>query len=73
MKEGLLAYLACPSCEAELDLAVTRREGSEIIEGALRCRGCGRSFAITRAIPRLLSDRLVGDQRKTADAFGWQW
>lgn len=73
MKDRLVAYLACPACEAALALTVARREGDEVMEGALGCRGCGRSYAIARGIPRLLAGPLGESEQKTADAFGWQW
>jgi SAM-dependent methyltransferase len=73
VKAGLVDYLACPACQAELDLTVSKRDGEEIVDGTLRCRGCGRSYAIVRAIPRLLAERLAADKQKTADAFSWQW
>ena len=74
MKEKLLAYLVCPSCNASLDLSVTRTESEEIIEGALRCRNCATSFPISAGVPRFAD--LAGvesDKRATAAGFGWQW
>lgn len=72
MKERLLHYLACPECSGELHLEATRREGIEIMEGALSCGGCARSYAIHRGVPRFAED--VSELEKdTAAAFGYEW
>ena len=74
MKERLLPYLVCPSCEASLDLSVTKTEDGEIIEGELRCTSCSSSFPITAGIPRFANLEYVeSDKRATAAGFGWQW
>ena len=73
MKDSLLAYVVCPACQAELDLTVLSRDAQEIVDGAPPCRGCGRRYAIVRAVPRLLAGHLAADKQKTADAFSWQW
>ena len=74
MKETLLSYLVCPSCEAPLDLSVTKTEDGEIVEGTLSCSSCSSSFAITAGIPRFANlDHVESDKRATAAGFGWQW
>lgn len=74
MKETLLPYLICPSCESLLDLSVAKNEDGEIIEGELRCTSCSSSFSITAGIPRFANlDRVESDKRATAAGFGWQW
>ena len=74
MKQSLLAYLVCPSCEATLDLSVTKTEDVEIIEGELRCTSCSSSFPITSGIPRFANlDHVESEKRATAAGFGWQW
>ena len=74
MKQTLLSYLVCPSCNAPLDLSVAKVEGEEIIEGALRCARCAISFPIKAGIPRFADlAEIESDKRATAEGFGWQW
>jgi SAM-dependent methyltransferase len=74
LKRSLLPYLVCPSCEAPLDLSVTKIEDGEIMEGELRCTSCPSSFPITSGIPRFANlDNVESDKRATAAGFGWQW
>ena len=74
MKETLLSYLVCPSCEGPLDLSVRSAEQTEIMEGEFRCPACTSSFPITSGIPRFANlDQLKSDKRATATGFGWQW
>jgi len=74
LKEKLLSYLACPSCEGTLNLYVRHCEDGEIIEGELRCISCVVSFPITGGIPRFASlEQVESDKRATAENFGWQW
>lgn len=75
MKNSLLQYLACPSCGGVINLLVVgRTEASEIMEGDLVCAGCARRFPISRGIPRFADPATAeGDQRATAESFGWQW
>ena len=74
MKEKLLSYLVCPSCNGALDLSVQKTEQQEIIEGALRCNACATTFPITRGIPRFAElSQVESDKQATAANFGWQW
>ena len=74
MKEKLLSYLVCPSCDGALELTVEKSEQQEIIEGALRCRNCASSFPISAGVPRFADLAVVeSDKRATAAGFGWQW
>jgi SAM-dependent methyltransferase len=75
MKERLLPYLACPVCSGEIVLAETAvRDGAEIMEGALNCSSCARSFPITRGVPRFASlDNVEADKAATAENFGFSW
>lgn len=75
MKERLLQYLSCPSCASAIKLASVRaRESVEIIEGELSCGSCGKTWPVTRGIPRFASLETVEDDKAaTATNFGWQW
>ena len=54
MKPELMDILACPVCRGELELTVTREDDGEIVEGSLRCTGCGETYPIEDSIPNLL-------------------
>jgi SAM-dependent methyltransferase len=74
LKEKLLLYLVCPTCEGSLDLSINNSENEEIIEGELRCTACASSFPITSGIPRFANlEQVESDKRATAAGFGWQW
>jgi SAM-dependent methyltransferase len=74
LKEALLTYLICPTCEGPLDLSVAKADDGEIMQGELRCQSCARSFPIISGIPRFANlDELQSDKRATAAGFGWQW
>lgn len=74
LKEKLLSYLVCPACEGSLDLAASKSDGTEIVEGALNCTACGKTFPIVRGIPRFANlQQVESGKRATAAGFGWQW
>ena len=66
----LAADLVCPVSSHPLHLS---RNGDGSDAGELTCTGCGLRWPIRRGIPRLVPPDLVDQQRRTADAFGWQW
>lgn len=61
MKPDLLEILCCPNCKADLELAVTKREGDEIVEGTLTCLQCHHPYPIEAGIPNLLPPEIEGD------------
>jgi uncharacterized protein YbaR (Trm112 family) len=75
MKQRLLQYLACPSCQEDIQqLSVSQSEGQEIMEGELGCCGCGRTYPVVRGVPRFVEAALMDpDKAATAEKFGWQW
>lgn len=75
MKERLLGYLACPSCQGEIrTLSVTKTEAAEIIEGQLECSRCHRNFPVVRGIPRFAQvTEIDPNKAATAEKFGWSW
>jgi SAM-dependent methyltransferase len=64
MKADATRFFVCPDCQGDLRLHAV--ESGEIVEGRLDC-GCGRSYPVTRGIPRF-----VGGEEYT-DTFGRQW
>ena len=75
MKQRLLQYLACPSCESKIRLlSVDQEEDGEILEGYLECSSCSRRFAIVRGVPRFAElNEVEAAKAATAANFGWQW
>jgi SAM-dependent methyltransferase len=75
MKEGLLEYLACPSCNSEIVLtSIKHKDKTEIIEGVLGCKNCSQDFKIVRGVPRFAElDKIEADKAATANNFGWEW
>ena len=54
MRRDLMDILACPVCKGPLTLSVTRDDGSEILDGTLRCAACAVDYPISDGIPNLL-------------------
>lgn len=52
MHHRLLDLLACPGCGGDLALEPTHVDGEDVVDGRLRCRGCGREAPVTGGIPR---------------------
>ena len=73
MKKRLLEFIVCPGCGGPLELRTDKTEGEEIIEGALACGGCRKSFPVMRGVPRLQPEAVSIEQQATADAFGYEW
>jgi uncharacterized protein YbaR (Trm112 family)/ubiquinone/menaquinone biosynthesis C-methylase UbiE len=75
MKRELLEFLVCPDCQGELSCEVFSEDESGIIAGKLHCPACEQVFPIRDEIPRFITTEspLQGENKKTADAFGWEW
>lgn len=58
MYDSALALLACPHCRGDLALSAETRDpdDGEILEGALGCVSCGKSFPVTNGIPRFVTE-----------------
>ncbi|MCI4325250.1 MAG: methytransferase partner Trm112 [Thermoplasmata archaeon] len=54
MKPDLMEILCCPVCKGDLTLTSTKTEGTEILQGNLRCAKCALDFPIDDGIPNLL-------------------
>ena len=67
MKPALLDILVCPGCQKALELRSDVHKGLEVLEGALRCPGCGRDYPIVAGVPRFV------DTGAYASSFGRQW
>lgn len=73
MKLRLLDLLRCPDCRTELSCEASEQRGAEIVAGALRCSNCGAEYPISAGVPDFVPGSVNKDQRKTAEAFGWEW
>jgi SAM-dependent methyltransferase/uncharacterized protein YbaR (Trm112 family) len=82
MRKALLDLLACPACFGALSLeARDEAEDGHILEGVLRCEGCGGSHAVEKGVPNMLpagdalieGEDLSGLQEATIDRFGYEW
>ena len=68
MRPEHLVHLSCPECRSPLEIAeVTARAEERIVEGALRCTLCRKSWPIRRSIPRFV------ELANYARSFGEQW
>jgi SAM-dependent methyltransferase len=73
MKPALLSLLRCNRCAAEFSLSSTVADGTEVMEGALACSGCGAVFPIVRGVPRFVDQSISADKHATANAFAYEW
>jgi len=68
---NLLETLCCPLCRNRLTVSSTvRSETGELLDGSLRCSGCGHVFPVASGVPDLLPET---HHRNTARAFSFQW
>lgn len=68
MQPSLLDRLACPSCQADLQLSISEQlADGDIWTGSLRCGGCSVVFPIHESIPRFVP------AENYASSFGFQW
>jgi SAM-dependent methyltransferase len=73
MKRRLLDMLACPRCGQGLAIAPeTGTDDATVEDGDLVCTQ-GHHWTIERGVPRLAPQDLPEPQRRTAEAFGWEW
>ena len=72
MKQKLIDFLVCPTCRKDVDVKIQKKQGSEIIEGSIKCHECKDDFKITNGIPRFVIDN-TKDFVKTEDAFSEKW
>lgn len=69
MKKRLLELLACPDCGGDV---IGDFEG-ELLEGELKCSGCGRLFSVEQGVPNLLPSALNEEAAVVAEQFADQW
>ncbi len=54
MKRDLMDILCCPLDKHGLELEVTEKDDTEVLEGELVCTECGEVYPIEDGIPNLL-------------------
>src|SRR5262245_15339566 len=70
MRRKLLDIVVCPTCRGSFELDVyATADALEVIEGALRCRGCAATYPVIGGVPRLLSAALLARMRRRYPAF----
>jgi SAM-dependent methyltransferase len=67
VKRTLLEILACPRCHAALSSTPAVNAADDLLEGVLRCTGCGVEYPIRNGIPRFVP------ADNYAASFGMQW
>ncbi|MBU1694225.1 MAG: methyltransferase domain-containing protein [Verrucomicrobia bacterium] len=70
MKPGLMKALVCPFHKEALELAAASCEGSEVMEGELRCPACPQPYRIAGGIPRLAGLPASGHDAPAQPAAG---
>lgn len=67
MKERLVQWLVCPTCQTDLTLTIGERSGDEILSGALKCTSCSKEYPVRRGVPRFVeTDKYVNN-------FSFEW
>ncbi len=70
MRRTLLDVILCPRCHGSFALdAFTRAPGEQVVDGALHCQGCMRSYPVIGGVPRLLAPELLRGMRPRYPEF----
>jgi SAM-dependent methyltransferase/uncharacterized protein YbaR (Trm112 family) len=73
MRTGLIEFLCCPSCKADLDLVDDTSSGRTVVSGALRCSGCGERYPIRQGVPDFVSPHDDESVQQTTSGFADNW
>jgi SAM-dependent methyltransferase/uncharacterized protein YbaR (Trm112 family) len=74
MKERLVNYLVCPSCQGDLELSTEEMNGIEVTTGSLKCNSCAVAYPIVRGVPRFANLGEIGVEKAAiASSFGFEW
>ncbi|MBZ5557459.1 MAG: methyltransferase domain-containing protein [Acidobacteriia bacterium] len=71
MLKTVLHRLRCPACAGSLAADAIRQTDARILDGALRCGGCGAVFAIENGLLDLTPPALAGPQLAQRRHFDW--
>ncbi len=71
MKRRNLDILCCPNCKCSLSLVEKEATDNEVIRGILKCKDCGKSFAIVGGVPRMIVN--LDGRKDLAESWGYEW
>jgi len=72
MKQAILDYLICPSCDGDLKAELQAPEpDGEYLSGSLLCCSCGRAYPIRGGVPRMVVT--AQEEGGAAETFGFEW
>src|SRR5579862_3704554 len=71
MREALLDYLLCPSCQNELESRAVTSDGDHVVSGSLVCKGCAADYPVVRGVPRM--NISMDALRRVARTFSYEW
>jgi SAM-dependent methyltransferase/uncharacterized protein YbaR (Trm112 family) len=73
MRRAFVEKLACPECEAAVELVETLEENAvRVLRGTLRCTGCGTQYPVDKGVPRLVAG-VAAEQAEVCKRFAFQW
>ncbi len=72
MKQKLLDFLVCPTCQNSIHTKIKKKKDNEILEGLISCDKCNDRFKITKGIPRFVVDK-TKDFVRTEESFSAKW
>jgi uncharacterized protein YbaR (Trm112 family) len=71
MKDSVLPLLCCPKCRGPFKLSRAHKEGLDVVQGELACRGCGLAYRIVDGLPVILEKDVLS--KRTRESFGREW
>ena len=73
VREDLVSFLMCPSCQGDLLLARAIRSGRTIVAGDLVCDNCQARYPIIEGVPDFVGVSQAGDVGQTTEGFAGNW
>jgi len=73
MRTGLLAYLHCPDCRADLKLIDDTLSGKTVVAGELQCTRCDKRYPIRQGVPDFVNSDDTDDVQQTTSGFADNW
>jgi SAM-dependent methyltransferase/uncharacterized protein YbaR (Trm112 family) len=77
MKLAALDFLRCIRCSNSVALQpgyATAGDGNEVLKGTLECKGCNKTYAVTKGVPRMVDAEIsTAADLGSGDAFEHAW